>query len=90
MAKGRYIWHSNNILIFSNELGKFCFTGEKSFSKSQKFQLKIYTTVVSILKIPPNDYLLRVYCHPNLQAKEDWRLRKIQHWKLPVFEGFSS
>ena len=59
------------ILIFSNELGKFCFTREHSFSKSQKFQLKIYDTAVSILKILTNDYLLRVYCHSNLQAKAD-------------------
>ena len=41
---------SDSVLIFSNELGKFCFTREHSFSIRQKFQLKIYNAVVSILK----------------------------------------
>ena len=76
---------SNSILIFSNELGKFCFTREHLFSIRQKFQLKIYNTLVSILKISTNNNLLRVSCHLNFQAKEDGHLRK-----LLVFEGFSS
>ena len=80
----------NSVLISSNELGKFCFTREHSFSIRQKFQLKIYNAVVSILKIPTNDDLLRLYCHSDLQAKEDGHLRKIQHWKLLVSERFSS
>ena len=69
---------SNSILIFSNELG-ILFYQRTSVLKRQKFQRKIYNTIVSILKIPTNDYLLRVYCHSNLQAKEDGHLRKIQH-----------
>ena len=69
---------SNSVLIFSNELGKFCFTREHLFSIRQKFKPKIYNAVVSILKIPAND-LLRFYCYSNLQAKEDGHLRKIQH-----------
>ena len=81
---------SNGVLIFSNELGKFCVTREHSFLIRQKFQLKIYDAAVSILKIPTNDDLPRVYCHSNLQAKEDGHLRKIQHRELLVFEGFSS
>ena len=67
----------SSVLIFSNELGKFCLTREHLFSKRQKFQLKIYNAVVSILKIHANNNLLRVYCHSNLQAKEVGRLRKI-------------
>ena len=59
---------SNSVLIFSSELGKFCFTREHSFSIRQKFQLKTYNAAVSILKITTNDDLLRVYCHSNLQA----------------------
>ena len=46
---------SNGVLIFSNELGILFNQREHSFSKRQKFQLKIYNTVVSILKIPTND-----------------------------------
>ena len=41
---------SNSALIFSNELGEFFFTTEQLFSIRQKFQLKIYNAVVSILK----------------------------------------
>ena len=70
---------SNSVLIFSNELGKFCFTREHLLSIRQKFQLKIYNAVVSILKIPANNDLPRVYCHTNLQAQEDAHLSKIQH-----------
>ena len=62
---------SNNVFIFSNELSKFCFTREHLFSIRQKFQMKIYNAVVSILKIPANNDLLSVYCRSNLQAKED-------------------
>ena len=69
----------NSVLIFSNELGKCCFTREYLFSIRQKFQLKIYNALVSILKISTNNDLLRVYCHSDLQAKEDGHLGKIQH-----------
>ena len=62
---------SNSILIFSNELWKFCFTREHLFSIRQKFQLKIYNAFVSILKISTNNNLLRVYCH-----LKDGHLRK--------------
>ena len=70
---------SNIVLIFLNVLDDFCFTREHLLSIRQKFQLKIYNAVVSILKIPANNDLLRVYCHSYLQAKEDAHLRKIQH-----------
>ena len=82
LAVGRNILiclFSNSVLIFSNELGKFCFTREHLFSIRQKFQLKIYNTLVSILKISTNNNLLRVYCHLNFKAKEDGHLKKIQH-----------
>ena len=69
---------SNSSLVFSNELGKICFTREHLFSIRQKFQMKIYNAVASILKIPADNDLLRFYCHPNLPAKEDGHLRKIQ------------
>ena len=64
----------NSVLVFSKELGNFCVTREHSFSIRQNFQLKIYNAAVSILKIPTNDDLLTVYCHSNLQAKEDGHL----------------
>ena len=44
---------SNGVLIFSNELG--ISFHQRTFSKRQKFQLKMYDTVVGILKIPTND-----------------------------------
>ena len=69
---------SNGVLIFSSELG-ILFHQRTFILKRQKFQLKIYNTVVSTLKIPTNDYLLKVYCHSNWQAKEDRHLRKVQH-----------
>ena len=67
---------SNSVLIFSNELDTFCFTREHLFSLTEKFQLKIYNSVLSILKIPANNDLLSTYCHSNLQAKEDGHLEK--------------
>ena len=70
---------SNSVLIFSNKLGKFCFTRGHLFSIRHKLQLKIYNALVSILKISTNNDLLRVYCHSNFLAKEDGHLRKIQH-----------
>ena len=78
-AMARGVIHTgepNSVLVFSKELGNFCVTREYSFSKRQKFQLKIYNAAVSILKILTNDDLLRVYCHSNLQAKEDGHFRK--------------
>ena len=51
---------SNSVLIFSSELGKFCFTREHLFSVRQKFQLKTYNAAVSIFKITTNDDLQRV------------------------------
>ena len=50
---------SNSVLIFSSELGKFCFTREDLFSVRQKCQLKTYNAAVSIFKITTNDDLQR-------------------------------
>ena len=49
---------SNSVLIFSSELGKFCFTREHFLSIRQRFQPKTYNAAVSILKITTNDDLL--------------------------------
>ena len=67
---------SNSVLIFSNELGKLCFTREHLFSIRLKFQLKIYNTLVSILKISTNNNLLRVYCHYKFPGKRRWTPKK--------------
>ena len=68
---------SNSVLIFSNELGEFCFTREHLFSIRQRFQMKIYNVVVSILKIPANNDLLRFYCESfRFAGKRRWTPKK--------------
>ena len=75
--------YSNSVLIFSNELGKLCFTGEHLFSIEQKFQVKIYNAVVSIFKIPANNEDLLSF---KFAGKRRWTPKKNPTLKIANIE----